>query len=74
MVSEPVREIEPVIVLKSERCSPRVETEPRVADSPCEKPLTSEAVMDNEPVSVLNRAVLSTMVDDSPSVVANVSL
>ena len=69
-----MREIEPVRVLKSEVCLPRVEDKVREPDSPCEKPLTSKAEADSEPARVLNRAEFSVMIVDEPSELVNIRL
>src|SRR5215471_137585 len=74
LVSELAREIELVRFLKAERCFPRVETEPIVADKPCEKLLTSKAEVNNEPVSIRKRATFLAIVADMPSDMISVLL
>ena len=51
-----------------------VEVEPIEPDSPCAKPLTSEATKVNEMVRVLIRAVCSPIPEDEPIEVVSISL
>lgn len=67
LFSEPMTETEPVRLLKSEACFPRVEAMVREPVKPCENPLTSRADEDSEPVRVLTRAEFSVMIADEPS-------
>jgi hypothetical protein len=48
---------DPVSVLKNERCPTRAEDNPNEPDRLLTKPLISEPVRDNEPVSALDSAI-----------------
>ena len=53
LTSEPARVKEPIRVLESEMCSPRLEVEPKEPARPLARPLTSELARPNEPASDL---------------------
>lgn len=74
LVSEIVREIAPFRVLESEACLPRADDKVKEPDSPCAKPLTSNADTDNEPASVLKRAEFFVMIAEEPSELVSVLL